>query len=83
MRQARRPTAYEGVYATAPPCNGKELLSSAGLSPLSYWELLLGRYLVFTSGMDRLRRFALTRHDVAHGRSIPSAGMTFPFQVLS
>jgi len=37
------PNPYEGGYAAARPCNGKELLSVAGLSPLPYWELFLGR----------------------------------------
>jgi hypothetical protein len=37
------PNTYEGGYAAARPCNGKELLSVAGLSPLPYWELFLGR----------------------------------------
>jgi hypothetical protein len=38
-----RPNPYEGGYAAARPCNGQELLSVAGLSPLPYWELFLGR----------------------------------------
>jgi hypothetical protein len=28
------PNTYEGGYAAVRPCNGKELLSAAGLSPL-------------------------------------------------
>jgi hypothetical protein len=42
-RRSALPLPYEGVYATARPCNGKELLSVAELSLLPYWELFLGR----------------------------------------
>jgi hypothetical protein len=34
---------YEGVYATAWPCNGRELSQVPGWPPLPHWELFLGR----------------------------------------
>jgi hypothetical protein len=37
------PNPYEGVYATAWPCNGKELSQVPGWPPLPHWELFLGR----------------------------------------
>jgi hypothetical protein len=42
----RLPNPYEGVYATAWPCNGKELSQVPGWPPLPHWELFLGRPLL-------------------------------------
>jgi hypothetical protein len=39
----RPPNPYEGVYAPARPCNGKELPQVPEWPPLPHWELFLGR----------------------------------------
>jgi hypothetical protein len=44
------PNPYEGGYAAARPCNGKEPLSVAGLSPLPNWALFRGNLIIPSRG---------------------------------